>query len=183
MRLGSRWVLRLSKYILLFLVVATTGPALAALRVGQTAPDFTAAATLGGKPFTFSLSQALKQGPVVVYFYPAAFTKGCTVEAHEFATAMPQFAAMGASVIGVSADDIETLNRFSVSECQSKFPVASDANRKIMTQYDAKVPLLGFAKRSSYVIAQDGTVRFSHTDMDPDGHVAGTLSAVRALKK
>ncbi len=158
-------------------------PAWAALKVGQTAPDFTAQATLGGKPFTFSLSQSLSRGPVVVYFYPAAFTQGCTIEAHQFAAAMPDFAAAGATVIGVSADDIATLNRFSVSECQSKFAVASDADRKVMTSYDAKVPLLGFAKRTSYVIGQDGKVRFSYTDMDPDGHVSGTLAAVRALKK
>ena len=158
-------------------------PAEAALKVGQPAPDFTARATLGGKEFTFSLRQALKEGPVVVYFYPAAFTQGCTVEAHEFAAAMPDFKAAGASVIGVSADGIETLNKFSVSECQSKFPVASDANRSIMSSYDAKVPLLGFAKRASYVIGQDGKLRFAYTDMDPDGHISGTLAAVRQLKK
>lgn len=175
---------RMSLLGLVCLVLAGASlPAWAALKIGQTAPDFTAPATLGGKPFTFSLSQALKRGPVVVYFYPAAFTQGCTVEAHQFAAAMPDFAAAGASVIGVSADDMATLNRFSVSECQSKFAVASDADRKIMTRYDAKVPLLGFAKRSSYVIGQDGAVRFAFTDMDPDGHVSGTLAAVRALKK
>jgi thioredoxin-dependent peroxiredoxin len=158
-------------------------PAAAMLRVGQPAPDFTARATLGGKEFTFSLRQALQQGPVVVYFYPAAFTQGCTVEAHEFAAAMPDFKAAGASVIGVSADGIETLNKFSVSECQSKFPVASDADRSIMSRYDAKVPLLGFAKRTSYVIGQDGKLRFAYSDMDPEGHVSGTLAAVRQLKK
>lgn len=95
-------MLRLSRNLLFLLVVGAPMPAFAALNVGQAAPDFTAAATLGGKPFTFSLSQALKQGPVVLYFYPAAFTQGCTVEAHEFALAMPQFAAAGASVIGIS---------------------------------------------------------------------------------
>ena len=157
-------------------------PAEAALKVGQPAPDFTARATLGGKEFTFSLRQALKQGPVVVYFYPAAFTQGCTVEAHEFAAAMPDFKAAGASVVGVSADGIETLDKFSVSECQSKFPVASDAGRTIMSGYDAKVPLLGFAKRTSYVIGQDGKLRFAYSDMDPEGHVSGTLATVRKLK-
>ena len=164
-------------------VALASWPAEAALKVGQPAPDFTARATLGGKEFTFSLRQALKEGPVVVYFYPAAFTQGCTVEAHEFAAAMPDFKAAGASVIGVSADGIETLNRFSTSECQSKFPVASDANRSIMSSYDAKMPLLGFAKRTSYVIGQDGKLRFAYTDMDPDGHISGTLAAVRQLKK
>ena len=104
-------------------------PASATLKVGDAAPDFTAPATLGGHEFTFRLQEALKQGPVVVYFYPAAFTKGCTIEAHDFAEAMPQFRKLGASVIGVSHDDIATLNKFSVSECQSKFPVAADRDR------------------------------------------------------
>jgi len=165
----------------LLLIAAT--PAWAALKIGDTAPAFTAPATLGGKEFNFSLSEALGRGPVVVYFYPAAFTQGCTIEAHEFAAAMPNFRAAGATVIGVSGDDLATLKKFSVSECQSKFPVASDPDRNIMSRYDAKVPLLGFAKRTSYVIGQDGKIRFSFTDMDPEGHVTGTLAAVRALQK
>jgi thioredoxin-dependent peroxiredoxin len=103
-------------------IVGAVSPALAALKVGDIAPDFSAPATLGGKEFTFNLRDALKKGPVVVYFYPAAFTKGCTVEAHDFATAMPEYQAAGASVIGVSHDDIGILDKFSVSECQSKFP-------------------------------------------------------------
>jgi thioredoxin-dependent peroxiredoxin len=163
------------------LLIATQ--ALAALRVSQPAPNFTAKATLGGREFVFSLSQALTQGPVVVYFYPAAFTQGCTVEAHEFAAAMPDFKAAGATVIGVSGDDIGTLDKFSVSECQSKFAVASDGDHKIMTAYDAKVPLLSFAMRTSYVIGQDGKIRFSYTDMDPDQHVSRTLAALRGLTK
>src|SRR5688572_22878786 len=100
---------------------------LAALPNGTQAPDFTAQASLAGKPFTFSLSEALKQGPVVLYFYPAAFTSGCTIEAHNFAEATDQFKALGATVIGVSNDDIETLHRFSVSEFRNKFGVAADA--------------------------------------------------------
>ena len=95
-------------------------PASAALKVGAAAPDFTAPATLGGKEFTFALADALKHGPVVLYFYPAAFTKGCTIEAHEFAEAMPQFEALGVTVIGVSHDNIETLNKFSTTECQQQ---------------------------------------------------------------
>jgi peroxiredoxin Q/BCP len=175
---------RLGLFVLaLFAFSWGAAPAFAALKVGQHAPDFTAAATLGGKPFTFALHDALKRGPVVIYFYPAAFTQGCTVEAHQFAGAVPDFTAAGASVIGVSGDTIATLNRFSVSECQSKFPVASDADHRVMASYDAKIPLLGFAKRTSYVVSQDGIVRFSYTDMDPDGHVSGTLAAVRALRK
>jgi peroxiredoxin len=157
-------------------------PAQAELKVGAAAPDFTAQATLGGKRFTFHLAEALKKGPVVVYFYPAAFTSGCTIEAHEFAEAMPQFTANGASVIGVSHDDIATLDKFSTSECQSKFPVAADADRKIMKSYDAAMMLLSYASRTSYVIAPDGKVVFAYSDMAPEGHVAGTLKVVAALK-
>lgn len=163
------------------LLLAT--PALAALKVGDKAPDFSAPATLGGKEFTFHLADALKKGPVVVYFYPAAFTKGCTVEAHDFAAAMPQYQALGASVIGVSHDDIATLNKFSVSECQSKFPVAADQDRHIMKSYDATISmLLSYADRTSYVVSQDGKIAFAYSDMDPEGHVAKTLKAVSVLK-
>jgi peroxiredoxin len=163
-------------------LMALATPALADLKVGAPAPDFTLPATLG-KEFTFRLADALKKGPVVVYFYPAAFTTGCTVEAHEFAAAMPQFSAVGASVIGVSHDDIKTLDRFSTSECQSKFPVAADADKKVMKSYDATMLLGITASRTSYVIGQDGKVKFAFSDMDPDGHVSGTLKAAQALKR
>src|SRR5437879_4156793 len=99
-------------------------PALAALKAGDKAPDFTAQASLGGKVFTYSLADALKKGPVVLYFYPAAFTKGCTIEAHLFADATDKYKTLGATVIGVSNDNIDTLNKFSISECRSKFAVA-----------------------------------------------------------
>jgi len=158
-------------------------PAAAALKTGDKAPDFTAPATLGGKNFTFHLAEALKKGPVVVYFYPAAFTTGCTVEAHDFAEAMPQYRGLGAQVIGVSHDDMKTLDKFSVSECQSKFPVASDSSRAIMKSYDASLGFLTpYADRVSYVIAQDGKVAFTYSAMDPDEHVSRTLKAVAALK-
>jgi thioredoxin-dependent peroxiredoxin len=166
---------------LAFALLAT--PALADLKVGAPAPDFTLPATLGGKEFTFHLAEALKKGPVVVYFYPAAFTSGCTVEAHDFAAAMPQYAAAGASVIGVSHDSIATLDKFSTSECQSKFPVAADADKKVMKSYDATMLFGAVASRTSYVIGQDGKVKFAYSDMDPDGHVAGTLKAAQALKR
>jgi peroxiredoxin Q/BCP len=106
-----------------------SAPLYAALKPGAQAPDFTTQATLAGKPFKFVLADALKNGPVVLYFYPAAFTPGCTVEAHEFAEATDKFKALGATVIGVSHDPIDTLNKFSVSECRNKFAVASDADR------------------------------------------------------
>ncbi len=157
-------------------------PALAALKVGDAAPDFTAPATLGGKEFTFHLADALKKGPVVVYFYPAAFTSGCTIEAHDFATAMPQYQALGASVIGVSHDSIATLNKFSVSECQSKFPVAADSG-KIMKSYDTSMMMGMVSDRTSYVVGQDGRIAFAYSDLDPEGHVSKTLKAVAALKR
>ena len=140
----------------LMLAAAATAPANAALKTGAKAPDFTARATLGGKEFNFLLADALKQGPVVLYFYPAAFTPGCTIEAHNFAEAVPDFKALGASVIGVSRDDIKTLNRFSVEECRSAFPVAADPGGEVTKAYDAQLSsLLSIADRTSYVIVQD----------------------------
>lgn len=164
------------------LVCAALGaaPAMAALAVGAPAPDFSAPASLGGKEFNFSLADALKKGPVVLYFYPAAFTKGCTIEAHDFAAAMPQFAALGATVIGVSHDTIGTLDRFSVSECRSKFPVAADPEEKIIKSYDAVLPIKPeYANRTSYVIAPDRTVLFTYTDLNPDKHVELSLAALK----
>jgi peroxiredoxin Q/BCP len=156
-------------------------PAGAALKPGTIAPDFAARASLGGKEFDFSLAEALKRGPVVLYFYPAAFTHGCTIEAHEFAEAIDKYKALGASVIGVSSDDIATLNKFSVSECRSKFPVAADADKKIMNAYDA-VLALGYANRTSYVIAPDGHIIYEYTALDPSQHVENTLAAVERWK-
>jgi peroxiredoxin Q/BCP len=174
----------MKKLIACLLLACTATPAFAALKVGEKAPDFTAPATLGGKEFTFHLADALKRGPVVVYFYPAAFTKGCTVEAHDFAAAMPQYQALGARVIGVSHDDIATLNKFSVSECQSKFPVATDQDRHIMKSYDAALGFLtAYASRTSYVVNQDGRIAFAYSDLDPEGHVSKSLKAVADLKR
>lgn len=170
------------KYLAAVALALLATPALADLKVGAPAPDFTLPATLGGKNFTFHLADALKKGPVVVYFYPGAFTSGCTVEAHEFAVAMPQFTAAGASVIGVSGDDMAKLDKFSTSECQSKFPVASDTERKVIKSYDATMLFGAVPSRTSYVIGQDGKVKFVYRALDPDGHVDGTLKAARALK-
>jgi peroxiredoxin len=111
--------------------IAASLPAYAALPVGANAPDFTAPASLGGNTYTFSLSDALRKGPVVLYFYPAAFTKGCTAEAHDFADAMADFRPLHATMIGVSEDSIDVLKKFSVSACRSKFPVAADQNQQI----------------------------------------------------
>lgn len=156
-------------------------PAFAALKVGAKAPMFDTEASLGGKVYSFSLADALKRGPVVLYFYPAAFTKGCTIEAHDFASAMDKYHALHATVIGVSHDNIDTLKKFSVSECRSKFPVAADTDQKIMKSYDAVLPQHAqYANRTSYVIAPDGTIIYSYTNLSPDQHVANTLAALRA---
>ena len=155
-------------------------PAVAALKAGDKAPAFTAQASLGGKVFTYSLAAALRNGPVVLYFYPAAFTEGCTIEAHDFAEATEKYKVLGATVIGVSHDDIETLNRFSVSECRGKFAVAADTDQRIMKAYDAVLaPLLSYANRVSYVIAPEGRIVYSYTNMNPDQHVENTLSALK----
>jgi peroxiredoxin len=155
-------------------------PAFASLAPGSQAPDFTTQATLAGKPFTFSLAAALKSGPVVLYFYPAAFTPGCTVEAHEFAEATDKFKALGATVIGVSHDPIDTLNKFSVTECRNKFAVASDADQSITKSYDAVLGVKPeYANRTSYVIAPTGKILYTYTDLNPDKHVENTMAAVQ----
>lgn len=165
------------------LAVGLLGLSLAAyagLKPGSAAPDFSAQASLGGKVFTFSLAQALKQGPVVLYFYPAAFTSGCTVEAHEFAEATDKFKALGATVIGVSHDDIDTLNKFSVSECRSKFAVAADPDLVVAKAYDATAWFMpGHSDRTSFVIAPDGTVLYSYSALSPDAHVKNTMDALQ----
>lgn len=152
----------------------------AALPDGANAPAFSTEASLAGKPFRFSLGEALKKGPVVLYFYPAAFTPGCTKEAHDFAEATEDFNALGATVIGISHDRIDTLNKFSVSECRNKFAVAADTDGRIMKDYDAVLPVKpDYANRTSYVISPEGKILYSYTALDPDQHVANTMAAVR----
>jgi peroxiredoxin len=161
-----------------FIAALLASPVYASLKPGDPAPDFTTEATLAGRPFTFALAAALKTGPVVLYFYPAAFTRGCTIEAHDFAEATDRFKALGATVIGVSHDAIDTLNKFSVSECRSKFAVASDADLRISKAYDAKIPLTSYANRTSYVIAPTGKILYVYSALDPDKHVENTMAAV-----
>ena len=163
-----------------FVASLVTTPSFAALKPGDPAPDFSAQASLGGSVFTFSLSAALKKGPVVLYFYPAAFTTGCTIEAHDFAAATDTYRALGATVIGVSHDNIDTLNKFSVSECRSKFAVAADTDQKIMKSYDAVLAAKPeYADRVSYVIAPDGHIIYAYQSLNPEKHVANTLEALR----
>ncbi len=155
----------------------------AELSIGTKAPNFTLQATQGGNVFTFSLAAALKKGPVVLYFYPAAFTPGCTIEAHDFADAMDQYKALGATVIGVSHDPLDKLQKFSVSECRSKFAVAADTNQTVMKTYDAVLSQHPqYANRTSYVIAPDGTIIYAYTSLDPSLHVQNTLTALRTWK-
>ncbi len=158
--------------------------AFASLPVGSPAPDFTTQAALGGKVFSFSLAEALRKGPVVLYFYPKSFTAGCTVEAHDFAEAAPRFHALGASVLGISHDDIRTQQEFSVRECRNKFPVAADADAAIIHQYDAGMAILNdTADRISYVIAPDGKVLYVYSSLNPDHHVENTLKALADWKR
>lgn len=165
------------------LTAALTAPSSAALATGGKAPDFTLQATLGGNVFTFALADALKKGPVVLYFYPAAFTSGCTVEAHEFADAIDQYKALGATVIGVSHDELDTLKKFSVSECRSKFAVAADTRQSVMKAYDAVLAAHPqYANRTSYVIAPDGTIVYTYTSLDPSLHVQNTLNALKTWR-
>jgi len=155
-------------------------PANAALDIGESAPPFVTQAALAGTVYNFSLADSLKKGPVVLYFFPAAYSEGCSIEAHDFAEATEAFKAMGASVIGVSGDDIETLAKFSVQVCQSKFPVASDKAQAIMKSYDAVMQTRPeYANRVSYVIAPSGTVIFQYMSLNPTKHVEKTLDALR----
>lgn len=165
-------------------ILAFAGPALAALKVGTTAPDFSAPAYLAGEPFTFKLADALKTGPVVVYFFPAVHTPGCNLEAHLFSEAIEQFKAEKATVIGVSAGNIEELSDFSkeTEHCGGKFPVAADKGAKIAEKYDSLLPVKpGWSNRTSYVIAPSGKIVHVYSELKPAEHVKQTLDAVKAL--
>lgn len=157
-------------------------PATAALAPGAKAPDFQTRGAIAGKVFNLHLADALKKGPVVLYFFPAAFTGGCNAEAHAFAEAIPDFQKAGATVIGMSADTVDTLAKFSSEKCAGKFAVAS-AGPKVIAGYDVALPqkLNGRAitNRTSYVLGRDGRVLFVHSDMDASKHVALTLAAVQ----
>ncbi len=167
--------------------LAIPAAAPAVLPNGVRAPQIVAQGALAGKPFTFNLEKALKKGPVVLYFYPKAFTQGCTLEAHAFAEASPDFAAAGATVIGMSADDLPSLQRFSKEACRDKFAVAI-ASPQTIAAYDVSLKkadgsATGVTSRTSYVIGKDRKVKMVHSDMDYRDHVKMTLAAVRALRR
>ena len=165
-----------------FASVLAATPATAALKVGDKAPDFTTVGAVGGKEFKVHLAQQLKKGPIVLYFFPKAFTSGCTAEAHAFSEAIGDFKKAGAQVIGMSADNVTTLKDFSVKECRSAFPVAtaSPATQKAYDVAWAAHP--GLTTRTSYVIDRKGKIVMVHDDLDFSQHVAKTLAAVKALK-
>ena len=170
---------------LLFALVASTialAPANAALKVGDKAPDFTTTGAVGGKEFKIHLADQLKKGPVVLYFFPKAFTSGCTAEAHAFSESIGDFKKAGAQVIGMSGDDLKTLHDFSTKECRSAFPVAT-ATPAIQKEFDvAWAAHPGITTRTSYVIGKNGKIVMVHDDLDFSQHVAKTLAAVRSLK-
>jgi len=177
----------------LALIAAST--AFAALKAGDPAPAFTAPASLAGKPFTYSLKDGLAKGPVVVYFYPSAYTSGCNIQAHEFSTQADQFAAAGATVIGVSLDSIERLNEFSADPdyCAGKLAVASDRDGKIARAFGLRVSDAqrgatdtrgkeidhGFTERTTFVVQRDGTILAAVGGVSPEANVARALELVR----
>jgi len=178
-------------------------PLLAALKTGDRAPDFSAKASLAGKEFNFSLPDALKKGPAVVYFYPSAYTRGCDLEAHTFAEQKDKFDAAGATIIGVSADSIARLNQFSADPdfCAGKFPVASDADHKIAMSYNLNTTAIkagmkdvkgadidhDFIERVTFVIGKDhkivATLSSADDKLTPDQHVTKALEIVQKLGK
>jgi len=182
---------------LLSLAALVASTALAALKAGDAAPPFSAPASLAGKPFTYSLKEGLAKGPVVVYFYPSAFTSGCNVQAHEFSTKAEQFAAAGASVVGVSLDSIERLNAFSADPdyCAGKLAVASDAEGRIARSFGLRVIDAqqgatdtrgkeidhGFTERTTFVVRKDGTVAATVGGVSPTENVARALEQVKKL--
>jgi peroxiredoxin len=193
----------MKKHLVIGLLAAfCASPAFAALKPGDMAPDFTAAGSLGGKDFNFHLKDALKKGPVVVYFYPSAYTGGCDLEAHTFAEQSDKFAAAGATIIGVSADDLGRLKQFSADPkfCAGKFPIASDADTKIAQSYDLSVGQAragakdvnqveinhAFIERVTYVIGKNGkvlaTLSSKSDGLSPDQHVDKSLAIVTASK-
>ena len=186
------------KALVFSLLVLATTTSFAALKQGDTAPDFKTQASLAGKEFTFSLHEALKKGPVVVYFYPAAFTGGCNLQAHTFAEDHDKFAAAGASVIGVSLDSIARLNDFSADPkyCGGKIPVASDPGGKIAKSYDLNIKHDAghkdsrgveidhdFAERTTFIVTPDGKVSSVIGGVAPDANVAAALEKVQQLAR
>jgi len=168
-------------------LVVVAGSAHATLPKGAKAPEFVANGAQAGKPMTFDLQKALKKGPVVLYFFPAAFTPGCNIEAESFAEAMPKFRAAGATVIGVTAGNTDQLQDFSAKKCAGQFPVAA-ASAKMKADYDVDLKKpdgssTGMTSRTTYVIGRNGKIAMAYSAMKPEEHISNSLSALQALKK
>ena len=159
-------------------------PGAASLPQGAKAPMVVAKGAQAGKPMTFDLAAALKKGPVVLYFFPAAFTPGCNMEAEQFAAAIPKFKAAGATVIGVTAGNVDQLEDFSAKKCAGQFPVAG-ASAQIKADYDValKGNPNGWTDRTTYVIDRKGKIVMAYSAMQPGDHITKSLAAVEALKK
>ncbi len=165
------------------IAILAAAPTAAALPTGAKAPNFTTQGAIAGKPFRLNLAEQLKHGPVVLYFYPKAFTKGCTLEAHAFSEATKDFKKAGARVIGMSADDLPTLEKFSVEGCRNSFAVAT-ATPEVIKAYDVALKQKPeMTDRTSYVIDRSGKIVFVHSDLDWSQHVSKTLAAVKGLKR
>lgn len=188
----------MNKFLLgCLLTTAFTLPAVAALKEGDAAPDFQTQASLAGKAFSYSLKDALKTGPVVVYFYPSAYTGGCNIQAHTFAVNTEKFAAAGATIIGVSLDSIERLNDFSADPeyCAGKVAVASDKDGSIAKAYDLVVKEAaagkkdsrgvdidhGFAERTTFIVTPEGKIGATIGGIKPAENVEKALEAVQQL--
>lgn len=174
---------------------AIAAPAFAALEQGATAPDFTATGMVGGKAFTFKLSDALKKGPVVMYFFPAAYTQGCTIETKAFADAADQFKAAGVTLIGLTGgakladgtmanakDNLARLAEFSAEHCRDKFPIAAVTPETIKAYNVVLAAKTDWSDRTSYVIAPNGKITLSFSTQMPNEHITKTLEAAKALK-
>ncbi|MBB5711995.1 peroxiredoxin [Sphingomonas xinjiangensis] len=176
-----------TRLLLAALLLPLSVPIEAALAPGATAPDFSANGAVAGKPTSIHLAAALKKGPVVLYFFPAAYTGGCNAEAHAFAEALPDFTKAGATVIGMTAGNVDQLQKFSAEHCAGKFAVAA-ASPQVIRGYDVLLKKPGgsgsaLTTRTSYVIAPNGRILFAHNDMNPAGHVRLTLEAVRKFRQ
>jgi len=165
---------------LAFLLAMLPGAAHPALPTGRAAPAFTTSGALAGRPFQLNLRRELRNGPVVLYFFPRSFTEGCTLEAHAFSEAAADFRRAGARIIGLAADDYDTLRRFSVEACRNAFPVAT-ATPAVIQAYDVRFSAerANLTNRTSYVIAPNGRIIYAYSDLDWRGHVTNTLAAVR----
>lgn len=163
------------------LAAVAVQPAFAELRPGDAAPDFKVTGALAGQAYPFQLSEYLKKGPVVLYFFPGAFTPGCTLETKLFADAVEEFSAAGATLIGVTRGNTGRLAEFSATACRNRFPVAA-VSRDTVKAYKVTMSFTDWSNRTSYVIAPDGRIALSYSALRPNDHVARTLEAVKALK-